>query len=217
MSRINLIKLFLVFQCMFVTTISAQKKCSPYDIGAKLVPYSQSDLFKNQTPLASIIEKNKIKTIIEIGSWYGESTIFMASVLPKGGKVFAVDSWIGYPRHTYKNTRNNYEKFLSNVVHVNLTNRIVPIRMTSLSASKIFQNYFNQQVDMVYIDGDHTYKAVYCDLLAWNPYVKPDGVICGNLFAKDAEDTKQIQKAIKDYCKKYSKVFVFEENFWQIK
>jgi len=35
-------------------------------------------------------------------------------------------------------------------------------------------------VDLVYIDGDHTYEAVLKDLNAWVPKIKKGGIVCGD-------------------------------------
>jgi predicted O-methyltransferase YrrM len=36
------------------------------------------------------------------------------------------------------------------------------------------------QFDMVFVDGNHTYKAVQQDLRAWWPRVRPGGILCGD-------------------------------------
>lgn len=188
----------------------------PYNLADKFYPYSDSDFFKNGRQLVAILDKNNVRSIIEIGCWFGESTIFMASHLQRNGKVYAIDSWIGYPRETYKITRYVYERFLSNVIHAGLTDRIVPIRMTSLTANRIFAQKYSRAVDMVYIDGDHAYKAVYSDIKAWRPYVKPGGILCGNLYAITETEMQEIRNAVQDYSDDYKVTAVFDEYFWRI-
>lgn len=216
MNPSNFVRFILIFLCAALTSLSAETS-SPYDLGEKLFPYSESDFFKNENQLAAIFEKNKISSVIEVGSWFGKSTIFMAGHLPSKGKIYAVDSWIGYPKETYQITLNVYERFLSNVVHAGLTDRIVPIRMTSLSASRIFKQYRKSKVDMIYIDGDHSYEAVYSDIDAWSRYLRSGGILCGNLYSKSEVEMKQIRKAVEDYCKDKEKSASFNEYFWRIK
>jgi hypothetical protein len=55
----------------------------------------------------------------------------------------------------------------------------------SVEAAKDFPNFF---FDFVYIDADHTYKAVMEDLTAWYPKVKIGGVICGHDFIQMSPD-----------------------------
>jgi hypothetical protein len=202
----TLAKLLIVFCIAFSSKALATPKES--------LPYP-SDFFKNEKQLATLIKNHQIKTIVEIGCWMGESTIFMASHLPPDGKFYAIDSWIGYPREIYEMTLNVYERFLSNVTFSGLNNQIIPIRMTSLSASRIFSKYC-KKVDMVYIDGDHAYEAIYSDIQAWSPYVKKGGILCGNLYAKNDEEMVQIKKAVEDYCTTKGKTASFEGYFWRI-
>ena len=217
MTKSKFIPFFTLFLCILSLSRLDAKTASPYQLGDKLFPYSESDFFKNEKQLAAILEKEKVTTVIEIGSWFGQSTIFMASHLPVWGKVYAIDSWIGYPKETYEITRYVYERFLSNVIHANLTNRIIPIRMTSLSASRIFaQNYYKKKVDMIYIDGDHSYEAVYSDIKAWRPFIRAGGILCGNTYAKTEEEMNQIKQAVNNYCKDKGKTASFEGYFWRI-
>ncbi len=186
-----------------------------YDIGSKLHPYSESSFFLNQEPLNQLLSSGNIRVVIEVGSWYGESTMFIAERLPDKGRVYAIDSWIGYPREIYENTLNVYERFLSNVIHRQLTEKIIPIRNTSLSAAQNF-SHTGEMADMIYIDCDHGYYAVYSDLVAWSIHLKPAGILCGNLYSSVGE-TRTIQEAIQDYCKDHKKTFEFSDNFWVIK
>ena len=173
-----------------------------------------SDFFKNHDQLESLICANKVETIVEVGSWLGESTIFMAEQLPPNGKIYAVDSWIGFPRDIYQETRNLYEQFLGNIAQAGMRDRIIPIRMTSLGASRIFSQY-ESGVDMIYIDADHSYYAVYSDIKAWAPYLRNGGLLCGNLFSKQGE-TKTIKQAVLDYCKDNGKNATFNQFLWRI-
>ncbi len=43
--------------------------------------------------------QKKIKTVVEVGAWTGNNTIYLAGMLPKDGMVFAVDHWLGSKEH----------------------------------------------------------------------------------------------------------------------
>lgn len=173
-----------------------------------------SDFFKNHDELESLICSSGVETIIEVGSWLGESTIFMAKQLPPNGKIYAIDSWIGFPREIYQQTLNVYDQFLENVAEAGVGDLITPIRMTSLRASRIFSQY-GSEVDMIYIDADHSFYAVYSDIKAWAPYLKNGGILCGNLYSKNGE-MEIIRKAVLDYCKDSGKCATFSQFFWRI-
>jgi len=207
-------KIKVLFLIMFGCglKLTAVEQNSPYVNIKKVFSYTDSDYFQNQHVLEDLIKSNDIQTIIEVGCWYGKSTIFMAQLLPEEGKIYAVDSWIGYPVEIYANTLYVYERFLSNVLLANLTNKIIPIRKTSLSAS----HDFSGAVDMIYIDADHSYCSVYSDITAWSKHLNKGGVLCGNLYSKHG-NKKYIKKAVLDYCKDHHKNAFFIENLWEIR
>ena len=67
--------------------------------------------------------------------------------------------------------------------------------MPSLDAAKKFKN---GSIDFLFIDGDHSYKAVKADLKAWYPKVKKGGVMCGHDYPQLG-----VQKAINEFTKEH--------------
>jgi len=51
------------------------------------------------------------------------------------------------------------------------------VRAPSVQAARLFDD---QSVDLVTLDGDHTYPSVVADLDAWIPKLRPDGWIGGD-------------------------------------
>jgi len=66
-----------------------------------------------------------------------------------------------------------------------------------------------EKVDMVFVDGDHSYEGCRGDVEAWLPHVKPGGIIAIHDFRKgDIAETKDgphpmpwpdVDRAVKDY------------------
>lgn len=48
---------------------------------------------------------------------------------------------------------------------------------SSVSAASLIRD---RSLDLVFIDGDHSYGAVQQDILAWMPKIKSGGIICGH-------------------------------------
>lgn len=52
-----------------------------------------------------------------------------------------------------------------------------------------------QNLDFIYIDGDHSYEGVKIDLEQAHKFVKAEGVLCGHDF-----DMEGVEHAVKEYC-----------------
>lgn len=144
------------------------------------LPFDDHGWFINQRQMETCLQALKPKTVIEVGSWLGSSTRFIAERLPDGAILYAVDTWLGSPAEDVhlRDPRLPYlfQLFLSNVKHAGLSHVIIPIRMDSLEASKAL----NVQADMIYIDASHDTESVYNDILAWFPHLKRGGIFCGD-------------------------------------
>ena len=160
---------------------------APYNQISPL-PFDPQGWFANGEQLESLLKSRKVKIIIEVGSWLGLSTRHMASRLPSGGKLYAVDHWLGSIEHQTRPEFSEllphlYEQFLSNVIHAQLTDVIIPIRMDSRSAADYLKSV---SPDLIYIDAGHDTASVYADLTTWFPYVQGHGVLCGDDWAWDS-------------------------------
>ncbi|MES3001680.1 MAG: class I SAM-dependent methyltransferase [Pseudomonadota bacterium] len=102
--------------------------------------------------------------ILEIGSYLGASSRFLAAALPAGGKLFCVDTWNNETMP--EGTRETLPEFERNVAA--FAGRIVKVRKDSkdLAASDI-----ELPLDLVFIDGDHSFAAVRRDFDAVAPWV----------------------------------------------
>jgi hypothetical protein len=154
----------------------------PYSEINELLPFDDHGWYSNANEIEKLITKYQPKVIVEIGSWMGKSTRHMASIIAPEGKVYAIDHWLGSEEHQpgmsawHPNLDKLYEQFLSNVIHEELTHKIIPLRMSSLEAAKSL----SVDVDLVYIDAAHDFASVYSDLKAWFPFVKNHGILCGD-------------------------------------
>lgn len=144
------------------------------------LPFDDHGWFSNQGQIETCINELKPTTVIEVGSWLGASTRFIAERLPIGSKLYAVDTWLGSqneelhqqdPRRPFL-----YQLFLSNVKHAGLTDVIVPIRMDSIEASKAL----NMKADLIYLDASHDTESVHNDIMAWFPHLIQGGIFCGD-------------------------------------
>jgi predicted O-methyltransferase YrrM len=114
--------------------------------------------------------------IIEIGSYVGESTMIFAEHFKE---VVSVDPYINDydisdAACSFAPFDKVYEQFLRNTLSIP---NIKSIRETSQNAFSILKD---QQWDMVYIDGLHTFEGVSYDIAHYKTIIKPGGFVCGH-------------------------------------
>ena len=127
--------------------------------------------------IASNVAK-KGAIFVEIGSWKGYATTFLADVARNcGGKVYCIDHWKGSGGVPHHRIDNCLEIFLYNMKVLGLDDYVHPMVMDSLTASKVFADGV---ADLVFIDADHRYDGIKSDLIAWWPKIKIGGILCGH-------------------------------------
>lgn len=192
---------------------------TPYNSLEKILPFDDHGWYFNGQWIQLLFKNNNIKTAIEVGSWLGKSTRHIASLLPAHGRLYAVDTWKGSlcqqidndPFHCAHKVPTLYEQFLSNVIHANLTNKIIPIQMPSLKASKELSSLI-QQIDFIYIDAEHDTESVFKDMEAWYPYISGKrGILCGDDWSWES-----VRIAVRNFAQIYNVTIYTGENFWFI-
>ncbi len=173
------------------------------------LPFDGHGWFFNAEPLQKQIEQMHPKVIIEVGSWLGASTRFMAELLDDGGKLYAVDTWLGSSNESVHGQDSRlsflYQQFLSNVKHAGLTDRIIPVRMDSIEASKAL----HVEADLIYLDAAHDTESVLADILAWYPHLKSGGMLCG-----DDWSWASVREAVFRGAEVLGKKIYYFGNFW---
>jgi predicted O-methyltransferase YrrM len=121
--------------------------------------------------------------IVEIGSFMGKSTCWLAAGAASAGreKVTAIDTFQGSPEHhddpdlaKALATGKLFDGFCYMLVKHELQNQVTPIIGDSHAAAATW----NQPLRLLFIDGDHSYEAVARDFADWEKHVVPGGVAC---------------------------------------
>jgi hypothetical protein len=149
----------------------------------------------------------------EIGVYKGEYTIKFLEV---GLKMYGIDPWRAYnnyneyqsldPKSEYREIglRKSLSKFQSRQDFLfGHTQRLLQkyldngqcelVRKTSMEAIEDFED---ESLDFVYIDGHHGFRYVAEDLCEWTPKVKKGGIVSGHDYAlnkKGARDPYVLQ------------------------
>ncbi|MCG2718663.1 MAG: class I SAM-dependent methyltransferase [Nanoarchaeota archaeon] len=114
--------------------------------------------------------------IVEIGSWKGKSTIWLAKGSIKGNnvKVFAIDTHTGSFEQQKNGPVWTFDEFKGNIRNAKVEDIVVPIVKTSEEAEK---SWGGAAVEFLWIDGAHEYELVKLDFEKWFPHLIDGGII----------------------------------------
>jgi predicted O-methyltransferase YrrM len=129
--------------------------------------------------LYGIMRERHSPTVVEIGSYLGRSTVFFALTLERlggAGRVVAIDPHTGDRQHLERlgtNTLPSYDLFLQHCRAAGVEHRIDAQVATSLEAAERWSG----PIDLLFVDGWHSYDAVVADGEAWLPHLSDQGVV----------------------------------------
>lgn len=131
--------------------------------------------------------------ILEVGSWHGRSSRFIADNLPEAAQVFCVDTFNGssdepemHGTAHYDSGDHAHQWWWCNLHEHILQGRVVPTRMHSANAAHTLK-HLGMKFDLIFIDGDHSEEGIKTDVEAWLPVLKQGGLICGHDYYKEHE------------------------------
>ena len=141
----------------------------------EIIPrYHAPSSWWEHVPIAHwLVEKIKPEIIVELGSHYGVSLFSFCEAAEKySPKTFihAVDTWEGDSQAGYYDS-DVYKK-VSEHTAIYHKKRCSLLRCTFDEASKYFSD---KTLDIIHIDGLHTYEAVKNDYLRWKDKLKDEG------------------------------------------
>lgn len=115
--------------------------------------------------------------IVEVGSFKGKSTIWLAkgSEAGAGVPVYAIDPHTGSEEHHAIAGGQvwTYEDFLANLHKAEVQRLVHPLVTSSAQAAMSF----HLPVELLFIDGDHRYEAVRQDFELWFPKLIEGGYL----------------------------------------
>lgn len=143
--------------------ISLEQKGTP----AQLLGCSRNDL-------PELFKELGFKVGAEIGVYKGDFTRLFCEA---GFKMYAIDPWLAYPEYYWLKAdqvqmEKEYERAKVKLAPFDCT----IIRKTSMEAVKDFK----EELDFIYIDGNHDFKHATEDIWEWSKKVRKGGVVSGH-------------------------------------
>jgi len=172
-----------------VTYINDDLKLTKRIILEKLQPefneipgwFSYIDLYNEMVDKA-----NDGDTFVEVGTWFGKSTNYLATKIKKSGKsikLTTIDTFKGTDdEELHQNIVGSFNgdifyEFIDNTVLSGNYGNIDIIKDTSHNASNQFTN---GSIDYIMLDAGHSYEDVRDDINYWYNKIKPGGWISGD-------------------------------------
>lgn len=133
-------------------------------------------------------------TIVEIGAFQGGSTIALAMGAQDagGGKVTSIDPHrpaTGVYGGSF--SHEDHRIYLDNLERYGVSSWVKHLCTDSSAAAK----GWSDPIDLLWIDGDHSYKGVASDITLWAPFVKDQGIV----IFDDVESGGEVEAAIRDH------------------
>ncbi|HUT04470.1 MAG TPA: class I SAM-dependent methyltransferase [bacterium] len=122
--------------------------------------------------------------LVEIGSWLGKSSVVLSRAIKnkKGAVLFCIDpfnadgdpsSAAHYHDVSQKTDVPLLEQFIHNIKRYGSYKHVRALRGYSTD----FSSDWNRPIDLLFIDGNHSYESVRRDFLEWSPFIKPGGYL----------------------------------------
>ena len=119
----------------------------------------------------NLVEKLNPEIIVDLGVDYGFSTFCFA--YPKKGQVFGVDWFQGDEQAGFRDTLDDV---LTKYEHLKKTIGVNNIEFIKSDFTELSKKW-EYNIDILHIDGLHTYEAVKNDFDSWIEYINPSGVV----------------------------------------
>jgi len=115
-----------------------------------------------------IVETVQPEIVVDLGVDYGHSSFYFS--IPDIGTIYGIDTFdpVGY----YIEHSDNYEHVIAMKEKYNFDN-IVFIQGLFDDVA----NTWDKQIDILHIDGDHSYESVKNDYETWKKFLKEDSVV----------------------------------------
>ena len=128
--------------------------------------------------LAWLTQTYVMRMAVEIGSCEGRSACYILDALKdinSHAVLNCVDLWdlgqnITPPKQS---TPKAFARFRKNIVSLGLSSHVIIYKGYSRNVAK----QWKEVIDLLFIDGGHTYKDVLTDYEAWSPFVRVGGVM----------------------------------------
>ncbi|MGO1120807.1 class I SAM-dependent methyltransferase [Rhodovibrionaceae bacterium A322] len=176
--------------------------------------------------LVRLAGKPRVRLILDVGVWKGQSTVTLAKTLQYAGVdgcVISIDTFLGSVEHWLgeaaglfgrKSGRPDlYNQFLSNIHKAGVSDLVVPFPLSSEEAAKVL-GHLRLQADLIHIDAAHDYESVQRDIRTYWDLVRPGGFLVGDDYA---DQWPGVVQAVDDFVEEQQLSLRLSSPKWAVK
>ncbi|NKI18492.1 class I SAM-dependent methyltransferase [Spongiibacter sp. KMU-166] len=144
--------------------------------------------------------------LLEVGSYCGKSTLYLAAACREAGSVvYAVDHHIGSEEHqlgemfhdpelynAQEGIFDTFNEFRRNLRTAGLTDYVVPL----VAPSSVCARHWQTPLAMVFIDGGHSLEAALEDYRCWAAHLQRGGILAIHDLFPNPEEGGQAPIAV---------------------
>lgn len=170
---------------------------------------------KHRIVLGALLAQYKRPVMVELGVASGETSEYLLR-RHSGLFIYMVDNWRCPPHRVNRRAwgQQTYDRGFDNAIYRTkfASTRREVIRKDTVEAANLDRI---KEVDVVFVDADHTYEGVLADIRAWWPKVKVGGVMCGHDIdsPRDLNGTWGVRRAVEEYFRHPPQV---TDNVWAV-
>lgn len=164
---------------------------------------------RSRRTLAKVLGELRCEVGVEIGTERGEHAKILCESIPNL-HLYCIDPWKDYPRYSHYQGQQeeNYRTALETLSPYDC----VLLKDFSMDA---VEQFGDNTLDFVYIDGGHDYRNVVDDICEWSRKVRVGGIVYGHDYTTrlKSRGVIQVEDAVKGYMSSHhiSPWFLFSE------
>lgn len=177
--------------------------------------------YGHYTHLAKLINDYNLKNVIEIGCAYGNLSKYLLENT-KLEELISIDPYKAYSAMPGLETQEDYD-----VLYEYVTTKLVDkydtrFRLCKQTSDEFIDDFWTYEkflsftfyFDMIFIDGDHSYKQVLEDIANYGALLKPGSILSGH----DITVFEGVDRAVKEYQQLTGKeLHTLPGNIWYFK
>jgi predicted O-methyltransferase YrrM len=152
--------------------------------------------------------------IVEIGSYKGQSAAYLSTGSREGVSIYLVDLWnrenldlVSESNQYAVAGKGHFRALADRLRTLGVYHKITPLQGLSVYHG----SHWDQPIDLLFIDGDHSYEGVCSDFMTWFPHVKKGGVVA---FHDYSDGWPGVKKFIDEIASKKFKCLAVHDRIW---